>query len=148
MTRPYQLSFRRIFGPGERLRNKIRSLSARLACIEPSNMTSLTYYRWALANGLHEDGLPLLLWRILVKLVSPLARIGIDLLYERDLTGEIPLVKARVEATLRHATEADVDAIIALRGPIRGHPVRPSQEGPQDAFGSAEEGEAELREKY
>ena len=81
-------------------------------------MTPLTHYGRRLAGGLPQNRLLVSLWRLLVKLVSPLGHIGIDVLYERDLTTEIPPVKARVEATLRHATEADLDAIIALREQI------------------------------
>jgi len=102
-------------------------------------MRSMTHYGRALIDGLREDGLLVLLWRILVKLASPLGSIGIDILYERDLTTEIQPVRARVDATLRHATEADIDAIIALRGPYTrdGAPAIPDDDEV-----------AELREVY
>jgi len=70
----------------------------------------------ATAATLREDGALLLLWRILVKLVSPIGNLGIYILYEKDLAPEIPPVQARVPATVRQGTEEDIDAVLALQG--------------------------------
>jgi hypothetical protein len=77
---------------------------------------SLARYSRATAATFREDGPLLLLWRILVKLVSPIGRLGVSVLYEKDLTLEIPPVEARVPATIRHGTEEDIDAVLALQG--------------------------------
>src|SRR5579862_6973546 len=77
---------------------------------------SLARYSRATAATLREDGPLLLLWRILVKLVSPIGRLGVYILYEKDLTLKIPPVEARVPATIRQGTEEDIDAVLALQG--------------------------------
>jgi GNAT superfamily N-acetyltransferase len=55
------------------------------------------------------------LWRVIVKLVSPLGDLGINILYAKDLTAEIPPVAPRVAATIRLGTEADVEALLTLQ---------------------------------
>jgi len=77
---------------------------------------SLARYSRATAATLREDGPLLLLWRILVKLVAPIGGLGVYVLYEKDLTLEIPPVEPRVPATIRHGTEEDIDAVLALQG--------------------------------
>lgn len=77
---------------------------------------SLARYRRATSAAIRENGPLLLLWRMLVKLVSPIGSLGIDVLYEKDLAPEISPVEARVPATIRHGTEADIDAVLALQG--------------------------------
>src|SRR5258707_10768746 len=77
---------------------------------------ALARYSRTIAATLREDGPFLLLWRILVKLVSPIGVLGIHVLYEKDLAAEIPPVEARVPATIRYGTEDDIDSVLALQG--------------------------------
>jgi len=63
-----------------------------------------------------EDGTLLLGWRLVVKLVSPVGNLGIHILYEKDLTPEIPPVEPQVAATIRLGTADDIGAVLALQG--------------------------------
>ena len=76
-----------------------------------------------------EDGLGLLMWRLLVKLASPIGELGIHILYQKDLTAEIAPVQPRVAATIRLGTEADVDALLALQQYGANNPKTPEQRG-------------------
>ncbi|HLI10379.1 MAG TPA: hypothetical protein VKY65_02160 [Alphaproteobacteria bacterium] len=99
----------------------------------------LIYYSRRAKDELRDGGLGILLWRILVKLLAPLGELSIDILYERDLGAEIAPISARADLTIRHATEADIDAILALEE----WPVSEDSEA-ADEDGENEDGEDAL----
>src|SRR6185295_6215012 len=81
------------------------------------------YYRRAVAD-IRYQGLEVLLWRIMVKLLSPLVRVEIQILFEYDLTQPIPERPARVECEIRPAEESEM-AVIARQ---RYEPLPPCDE--------------------
>jgi GNAT superfamily N-acetyltransferase len=109
---------------------------------------SLARHGRATAATLREDGPLLLLWRILVKLVSPIGNLGINVLYEKDLTPEISPVEVRVPATIRHGTEADIDAVLALQGYPVARPGSFADPGSDGARIDADEKTHEKRRIY
>lgn len=76
-----------------------------------------------------EDGLWLLLWRIIVKLVAPIGELGVHILYEQNLTSPIAPVEPRVAATIRLATETDVEALLRLQRYMPGDDATDEQRG-------------------
>lgn len=72
------------------------------------------YYRTAVAD-LRYQGLEVLLWRIIVKLLSPVALLDIQILFEYDLTRPIPERPARVDCQIRPAEESELVAIARQR---------------------------------
>jgi len=61
------------------------------------------------------EGVSILLWRILVKLVSPVAELHHQILYEFDLTQPIKQRSARVDCHLQQMTEADIEVLVDQR---------------------------------
>ena len=68
------------------------------------------YYRTAVAD-LRYQGLEVLLWRIIVKLLSPVAKVDLQILFEYDLTRPIPERQARVECQIGPADESEMVAL-------------------------------------
>jgi len=77
-------------------------------------MAALSYYTREAYAIWRDNGALVLLWRIMVKLVSPLGELSMEILYERDLTDEIAPLPARASVTVREASTADIDAILRL----------------------------------
>ena len=77
----------------------------------------LQSYATTISNSLKYEGVSILLWRIVVKLVSPLAHLDHQILFEFDLTQPVAERHARIDCTIRPATEADIDAIVDGRVP-------------------------------
>ena len=76
------------------------------------------YYRTAVAD-LRYQGLEVLLWRIFVKLLSPIARVELQILFEYDLTQPIPERRARVDCEIGTADESEMAALVRQRyGPL------------------------------
>ena len=72
------------------------------------------YYRIAVAD-LRYQGVEVLLWRIIVKLLSPLVRLDIQILFEYDLTRPIPERKARVDCEIGPAEESEMATLAHQR---------------------------------
>ena len=72
------------------------------------------YYRTAVAD-LRYQGVEVLLWRIIVKLLSPFARLDIQILFEYDLTRPIPERRARVDCWIGPAEESEMADIARQR---------------------------------
>lgn len=72
------------------------------------------YYRRAVAD-LRYQGVEVLLWRIVVKLLSPVARVDIQILFEYDLTQPIPERRARVDCQIGMAEESEMAALARQR---------------------------------
>jgi len=73
--------------------------------------TLISWYQ-TVANSLRYEGIPILLWRILAKLLSPVASVYTQMLFEYDLTRSIEPRPARIKCTVGLATEAELDALV------------------------------------
>lgn len=91
------------------------------------------YYRTAVED-LRYQGLPVVLSKIVTKLVLPIARLEFHILYEFDLTQPIREQRARVDVDYRIelATEADLVGILDLQMP-------PASPAPEEGLSDAEE---------
>src|SRR5437660_8942386 len=76
--------------------------------------TLLGWYQTAY-DSIRYEGLPILFWRILAKLLSPVAELHTQMLFEFDLTQPIEQRSARVECRVEQATEADLDSLVDQR---------------------------------
>jgi hypothetical protein len=109
----------------------------------------LKNYATTANNSLKYEGVSILLWRMLVKLLSPFVELHHQILFEYDLTQPIPERHARIECVIRPATEADLDAIVDGRTPVlprvdwSGLPDREEY-----AQASLERDSAEIRENF
>lgn len=56
-----------------------------------------------------------LTWRIFAKLVSPLAEVNVQILYDLDLRQPVDLIKARVDCTVERAYEEHIDDILDMQ---------------------------------
>lgn len=72
------------------------------------------WYHTARDSILYE-GVPILLWRVLVKLASPVAELHHQILFEHDLTQPIEQRAARIECHIEQATEADIERLVDQR---------------------------------
>jgi len=76
--------------------------------------TLLGWYRTAY-DSIRYEGVPILLWRILVKLVSPVVELHHQILFEFDLTQPIEQRSALVECHVEQATEANIETLVDQR---------------------------------
>jgi len=74
------------------------------------------YYSVALAD-LRYQGLEVLLWRIVVKLLSPALRLDLQILFDFDLTRPLEARAPKVAVTITRADEADIDDILDMQLP-------------------------------
>ena len=56
-----------------------------------------------------------LLWQAFVKLLSPLVRLDVEILFELDLTQPVEQRQAKIECRIEQATEADLDAVVDMQ---------------------------------
>ncbi len=63
---------------------------------------------------LRYQGALVLLWRIVIKLLSPLGSVGIAILYEKDLRRPILDVRAKVDVSIAEAAGPDIDRVMEL----------------------------------
>jgi len=83
----------------------------------PPQLPSPARLRWITGEArriLRYQGLPVLLWRGLVKGLSPVVALKLVSLYQKDLTQPLPEVRARIEMAIEQAREADVDRILDM----------------------------------
>lgn len=73
------------------------------------------YYDTAVADLRHQ-GVEVLLWRIFVKLLSPVLRLDMQILFELDLSRPVEVRAARVEYRIDRAGEDDIDEILDMQG--------------------------------
>ncbi|MCZ6890380.1 MAG: hypothetical protein O7H39_17970 [Gammaproteobacteria bacterium] len=73
-----------------------------------------SWYRKKIRDTLRYDGVLILFWKVLVKGLSPFCRLGMEILFEKDLTRPLKSSYARVDVLVGEATEADVDQLVAL----------------------------------
>lgn len=66
----------------------------------------------AVYDSFRYEGMPILFWRIMAKLLSPVVSIDTQMLFEFDLTQPVEPRSALVECTVGQATEADLDALV------------------------------------
>ncbi|MEO8304439.1 MAG: hypothetical protein ABI724_09990 [Betaproteobacteria bacterium] len=78
----------------------------------------LKRYAETVRDSLRYEGLAILSWRILVKLLSPVAQVDHQILFDMDLTQTIAERPARVDCTIEPATEADIERIVDGRIPL------------------------------
>lgn len=74
------------------------------------------YYTTAVEDLRHQ-GLEVLLYRVAVKLVSPLARVDVQILYDMDLTVWDNVLHATVPCTIERAGLDDLDEIVDMQAP-------------------------------
>jgi GNAT superfamily N-acetyltransferase len=67
------------------------------------------------AEDLRFQGRSVFLWRVFVKLCSPLAKVDLQILFEIDLRQPIEQRQARVPCSITPAGEADLDEILDLQ---------------------------------
>jgi len=63
------------------------------------------------------DGVVILLWRVIAKLLSPVLDLDCQILFEIDLSKPVEQRHARVECRIEPGTEADVDELLEMRIP-------------------------------
>jgi hypothetical protein len=73
--------------------------------------TLISWYKTA-CDSIRYDGIAILLWRILAKLLSPVASVYTQMLFEFDLTQSIEPRAARIKCTVGLATEAELEALV------------------------------------
>lgn len=76
--------------------------------------TLRSYYATAVADLRHQ-GVEVLLWRIFVKLMSPVARMDLQILFEIDLSQPLQVRAARIPCRVERAGEDDIDAILDMQ---------------------------------
>lgn len=72
------------------------------------------YYETAVAD-LRYQGVEVLLWRIVVKALSPLLRLDQQILFEFDLAGSLQPRKPKVDVTISQASVGDIDEILDMQ---------------------------------
>jgi len=72
------------------------------------------YYQTAVSD-LRYQGAQVLFWRALVKLLSPVVKLDLQILFEYDLSAPIAAKAARVECTITQATEHDLEEIVDMQ---------------------------------
>src|SRR5689334_4565249 len=75
----------------------------------------ISSYYTACRNSVRYDGLPVFLWRIGVKVLSPVALIQHQILFEIDLEQPIEQRRPRVDCRIEAASESDMEAIANSR---------------------------------
>ena len=76
-----------------------------------------SYYLTAVAD-LRFQGLEVLIYRIIVKLCSPVARLDLQVLFDYDLSGPVPWRRPLVDVVITQASSADVDEILEMQMPV------------------------------
>ena len=72
--------------------------------------------RTAVAD-LRYQGAGVVFWKAIVKLLSPLVRLDVEILYDLDLKQPIEQRPPKIECRIEQATEADLDRIVEMREP-------------------------------
>ena len=75
-------------------------------------MRTLINWYHLVSNSIRYEGIPILLWRIMAKLLSPVVSIYTQMLFEFDLTQPIEPRSARIKCTVGLATEAELEALV------------------------------------
>jgi GNAT superfamily N-acetyltransferase len=88
-------------------------MPAKARCITMLN-TLRSYILTGLAD-LRYQGLEVLLWRIAVKLSSPLVRLDLQILFDFDLTQALEARPAKIDCQVEPAGEADIDSILDMQ---------------------------------
>ena len=65
-------------------------------------------------DTLRHEGFLIVLWRVLVKFLSPVGSVGMATLYEKDLTRPIVEVNAKVDVTVTEAAGSDIVRVVEL----------------------------------
>ena len=73
-----------------------------------------SYYLTAVSD-LKYQGVEVLLWRIIVKLLSPVLRLDLQILFDYDLHQPRPQREPKIPITIEQATESDIDDIIDMQ---------------------------------
>lgn len=73
-----------------------------------------SYYRTAVAD-LRYQGAEVLLWRVLMKVFSPLVKLDLQILFDLDLTQPFLVKHARIECVISQASEAEIDEILDMQ---------------------------------
>lgn len=89
-----------------------------------SILDQLQHYGRRMRDTLIQDGVVPLLWRTLIKCLSPFGTLGIVNLYEKDLSAPMAPVCCRVTLAVNEASLEDLDALTALR--MQDEPMPPS----------------------
>jgi GNAT superfamily N-acetyltransferase len=77
----------------------------------------LRRYARTARSSFRYEGLPILLWRVVVKAVSPVFDLSHQILFEIDLSQPIPQREARIGCVIEQASVADLDELVAVRYP-------------------------------
>jgi len=76
--------------------------------------TLSSYYRTALSD-LHYQGVEVLLWRVVVKLLSPVLQVDMQILFDLDLGETAPNRPAKVACVITQAGEEEIDEILDMQ---------------------------------
>ena len=74
----------------------------------------IAYYRIAVSD-LRYQGVEVLLWRIVVKLLSPVVRLDQQILFDFDLSAELKARQPKLEVVIARATPDDIDEILDMQ---------------------------------
>ena len=92
----------------------------------------LRRYARTARDSIRYEGPLILLWRIWVKLLSPVVNLDHQILFEIDLSVPVAQRAARVECVIEQASEADIDRIVASHypeaPPAAGHDLSDAEE--------------------
>jgi len=72
------------------------------------------YYHTAVAD-IRFQGVDVFLWRATVKLLSPVVKIDLHILYDKDLTQPIEQRQPKIECTIGPATPEEIDEIVDMQ---------------------------------
>lgn len=79
--------------------------------------TLRSYFNTAVSD-LRYQGVPVLLWRVLVKVLMPVVRIDAQILFDLDLTQPVKVRKARVACVVAPVTQDDIDEVLEMQMPV------------------------------
>lgn len=76
---------------------------------------SLRSYYLTAVSDLRFQGIEVLLWRIVVKLCSPLVKLDLQILFDYDLVRPVRVMPSKVPAVISQASQEDIDEILDMQ---------------------------------
>lgn len=82
---------------------------------------NLRMHIWGFKHTFRYKGFRALLWKALVMCLTPLGKLGLESLCQKDLTQPLGEVWAKADITVCIATEADIEQLVTLVAGLWGH---------------------------
>jgi len=68
-------------------------------------------------DDLRYQSVGVFVWRIVVKLLSPIVRLDVEIFYDLDLTRPVEQRQPKIDCRIEQATSADLEAVVNMRMP-------------------------------